>query len=54
VVFENPVQLPRYAGLPTAGFGDTLCSHEAIDRVGYGATDFPLGSPHLPEGGTLS
>jgi hypothetical protein len=39
VVLNQPVQLPRYGDLPTAGEVDTLGKHPLLTIVGYGIQD---------------
>ncbi len=43
VVLDEPVDLPRYAQLPSPGLVDALPNGTKVDIVGYGVEDFVVG-----------
>jgi hypothetical protein len=54
IVLDEPVQLPRYAQLPTAGLVDTLPMKTIVDNVGYGVQFDAGGGPRWPEDGAFT
>jgi hypothetical protein len=54
IVLDEPVDLPRYAQLPTAGLVDTLPMRTDVDLVGYGIQFDQGGGPRYPEDGAFT
>ena len=54
IVFDEEVDLPRYAELPTEGLVDTLPMKSDIDLVGYGVQFDSGGGPRIPYDGVFT
>lgn len=54
VVLDRPVELARYASLPSPGLVDTLANKTDVDLVGYGAQFSSGGGPRIPYDGVFT